>query len=82
MKILIAGFQRKAYELTKNELELNDKVYNKIVSKCEKGDKLIEKLDFEKAIKIYTEALDLIPIPKNIWEASTWVYTQLGDVYF
>lgn len=30
----------------------------------------------------YNEALDLVPSPKEDWEASTWTYTALGDAYF
>jgi tetratricopeptide (TPR) repeat protein len=34
------------------------------------------------AEKKYLEALDLIPKPKTEWEASTWLYVALGEVYF
>ena len=36
----------------------------------------------ELAEKKYLEALDLIPKPKTEWEASTWLYVALGEVYF
>ncbi len=60
-------------------MELKDKVYQKIVELCEDGNVFIEKGDFNKAIDKYSEALKLIPEPKYDWEASTWIYTALGD---
>ncbi|MCY8232264.1 tetratricopeptide repeat protein [Priestia endophytica] len=63
-------------------MELNDKVYNQIVQLCDIGNALIEKGQVDKAIESYTEALDLVPLPKNEWETSTWIYTALGDSYF
>ncbi|MDE6593556.1 MAG: hypothetical protein K2K57_10920 [Oscillospiraceae bacterium] len=63
-------------------MELNDKIYNQILKLCNKGDKLLEKSKFEAAIKQYTKALELVPHPKEFWEASTWIYAALGEVYF
>lgn len=63
-------------------MELDDKVHDQIVQLCEEGDTLVEEGQFDKAIESYIEALDLVPSPKNNWEASTWIYTALGDAYF
>ncbi|MGG4552088.1 tetratricopeptide repeat protein [Paenibacillus humicus] len=63
-------------------MELDDKVYSQIVQMCEKGDNLVEEGELHKAIDLYTKALDLIPSPKNHWEASTWIYTAIGDAYY
>lgn len=49
---------------------------------CNEGDTLVEEGEVDHAIRKYLTALNLVPIPKNEWEASTWIYTALGDAYF
>lgn len=63
-------------------MELQDDLYERIVDLCNQGDNLVDHFEFEKAIKMYLEALNLIPEPKYNWEASTWVYTALGDTCY
>lgn len=63
-------------------MELEDKVYNEILNLCNLGDSLVEEFKYDDAIKKYLEALDLVPLPKNEWEASMWIYTALGDTCF
>lgn len=63
-------------------MEMNEELYEEIVALCEKGDALFENDQFEQALHQYTVALDLVPAPKTDWEASTWIYSSLGDIYF
>ncbi|MGG2016525.1 tetratricopeptide repeat protein [Bacillus sp. S10(2024)] len=63
-------------------MELNDQVYDRIVKLCNEGNAFVEKGKGDKAIESYIAALDLVPLPKNNWETSTWIYTALGDTYF
>ena len=63
-------------------MELDDNIYNKIIKLTDEGDKLIENDEILNAIDKYISALKLIPNPKEIWEASTWIYTAVGDAYF
>lgn len=63
-------------------MELDNKIYTQIVQLCEEGDSLFEEEEFDKAIEMYSNALELLPLPKSNWEASTWIYTALGDTYF
>jgi len=63
-------------------LELKNDFYERIVSICSKGNDLVERFEYENAIKMYLEALDLVPEPKDVWKASTWIYTALGDTYY
>ncbi|MFJ5562455.1 tetratricopeptide repeat protein [Lysinibacillus xylanilyticus] len=63
-------------------MELDDQVYDQIVQLCKQGNNLVENGQIEKAIESYIAALDLVPLPKENWETSTWIYTALGDTYF
>lgn len=64
------------------KMELNNEVYDKIVKLCENADQLAEEDKLDQAINKYKNALNLIPLPKEEWEASTWIYTAIGDMYF
>jgi len=68
--------------LEEKKLELDDNLYEQIVTLCNGGDTLVEEGDVDHAIRKYLTALNLVPSPKNEWEASTWIYTALGDAYF
>ena len=63
------------------EIELKDEIYNNILELTETGDEYYEEGELKKAEKAYLEALELLPEPKYDWEAGTWIYTALGDVY-
>lgn len=63
-------------------MELNEKKYKIILDLCAKGDNYLEKHNYTNAIKLYTKALALVPSPKERWEASTWIYTALGEAHF
>ena len=63
-------------------MNMEDEIYDRIVELCEEGDELVEEDCYPEAIIRYEAALELVPNPKYIWEASTCIYTALGDVYF
>lgn len=63
-------------------MELEEKIYEQITQLCEKGDDFLEKDRFEEAKEKYEAALKLLPLPKYEWEAGTWIYSSIGDVYF
>lgn len=63
-------------------MELDNKIYDKITKLTDEGNEMVEREDFLSAINKYKSALELIPNPKEIWEATTWIYTALGDSYF
>ena len=63
-------------------MSMDDKTYNIIQELCEQGDDLTDSEQYEDAIEKYTQALNLIPEPKYYYEASTWVYTAIGDALF
>ena len=63
-------------------MELQNELYDKILSICAKGDNFVEDFKYDEAIEMYLNALELIPQPKQMWEASTWIYVALGDTYY
>ncbi len=62
--------------------QLSDDVHGRVVDLCEKGDRLMEERDLSGAMAAYERALELLPDPKEDWEAATWILTALGDAYF
>lgn len=62
-------------------MELNDEIYDQITQLAEEGDKLLTNEKLEEALKKYHAALALLPSPKSDWEASTWLYTAIGDAH-
>ena len=60
-------------------LELDDELHEKIRAHCARGDDLADRRRFADAITAYNEAWELIPEPKNNWEAATWVLAAIAD---
>jgi tetratricopeptide (TPR) repeat protein len=63
-------------------MKLSEEIIKYIETYSESGDELAEKGMYEDAIAEYNEAWELIPEPKNQWEASTWVLGAIGDAAF
>lgn len=63
-------------------MELDPKVYEKVTEYSETGEKLFYDGRFTEALKEYHKALDLIPEPKTMWEASVWLIAAIGDCHF
>jgi len=63
-------------------MQLSDEVYGKIQQLCKNGDGYVTKGNIDRAMQCYEEALQLLPDPKDDWEASTWIYTAMGDACF
>jgi tetratricopeptide (TPR) repeat protein len=64
------------------EKKLSEEIGDKLDELCAEGDDLAEDERFDDAIAKYSQALALLPSDKRDWEASTWIYTALGDVCF
>ncbi|MCW3468027.1 tetratricopeptide repeat protein [Chitinophaga nivalis] len=64
------------------EEELPDEVYQQIELLSEEGNELADDDNYDGAIEKFNTALQLVPEPKHQWEASTWLYASLGDMYF
>lgn len=65
-----------------DRLELDRRLYDEIKIHCAQGDELAEEQKFKEAIVEYNKAWELVPDPKNDWEASTWVLAAIADSAF
>ena len=63
-------------------MELSDELYEQIEEYTEQGNDYCDDEEWNKAIVCFNKALELLPAPKDEWEAATWIYTALGDAFF
>lgn len=64
------------------DLALSAATHEAIKAHCAEGDRLAELREFEAAIATYNKAWELIPFPRNDWEAATWVLAAVADAAF
>jgi len=62
--------------------ELSEDIHRQIARLCERGDELASNGVFDEALKLYQNALDMLPAPKSEWEAALWIYAAIGDSHF
>lgn len=65
-----------------NDLELDTATLEQIKSLCAAGDSLANDAKYQQAIEEYNKAWELVPNPKNEWEASTWILVAIADAAF
>lgn len=63
-------------------MELPREIYKKITSLSAQGDELTENANYAAALRKYWDAFDLLPEPKDQWEAATWLLASIGDANF
>lgn len=71
--------------LTKDEYELyflSDDISEKVDKLAINGDDFFDKGEYEKAIEIYKQGIELIPEPKNLWETKLWFTAAIADSYW
>jgi tetratricopeptide (TPR) repeat protein len=61
---------------------LTPDVQQKMDELCRVGDEHLDAGRFDEALKAYRAATELIPDPKIDWEASTWIFTAIGEALF
>lgn len=63
-------------------LTLDSTLHARIARFCELGDSFAERNDHAQALDLYQYAWNLLPEPKNQWQAATWILTAMGDSHF
>jgi tetratricopeptide (TPR) repeat protein len=61
---------------------LTDADYKRLKALCAEGDQLADDEHYAQALVKYWEAFDLIPEPREDWEATLWVLVAIGDANF
>ncbi|MBW2461327.1 MAG: tetratricopeptide repeat protein [Deltaproteobacteria bacterium] len=61
---------------------LTDAIHDQIKDLCEEGDVYAEEERWAEAIAQYSHAWQLVPEPKEQFEATTWILAALGDANF
>ncbi|MCS4249991.1 tetratricopeptide repeat protein [Pseudomonas sp. BIGb0164] len=62
--------------------ELDSALHEQIKHHSRVGDALAEQGKYEAAIAEYNAAWQLVPEPKNDWQASTWILAAIADACF
>lgn len=62
--------------------ELTDQASEQIEELSEQGNEYFDDENYTEAIKIWKQALALIPKPQNGYAESQWLETSIGDAYF
>jgi tetratricopeptide (TPR) repeat protein len=61
---------------------LSRQVHSQITALSEQGSEQFDAGQYEEALRLWCQALELIPEPRENWEASTWVFTSIGDALY
>lgn len=62
--------------------ELPPSVAEQVQALSAAGDSLAASKEFSRAVSKYSEAWNLLPEPKDDWNASTWLLAAIGDACF
>lgn len=62
-------------ELTEEQQEQLDKL-------CEAGNEEMDNGNFDAAIGLFEQALEVLPHPRDNWEATAWISASIGDAHF
>lgn len=62
--------------------ELTDDQQLQINNYAEKGNDEMENENYMHAIGWFNKALEVVPAPKDEWEATGWLSASVGDAYF
>ena len=63
-------------------MDLDPDIYEGIKEYSEKGETLFYDGRLSAALMEYNKAFDMIPEPKQQWEASVWLIAAIGDCHF
>ncbi len=62
--------------------EITPEIKAKLDELAERGNRLEEEEQYEEAVQIWKEALELIPEPQQFYSETIWFLAAIGDVYF
>jgi tetratricopeptide (TPR) repeat protein len=62
--------------------ELPDDLYEEISQLSELGNELVDHGRHDEAAHMFQQALRLLPVPRERWEAGTWLVVAIGDCRF
>jgi tetratricopeptide (TPR) repeat protein len=62
--------------------KLPDDVYDQIERLSERGNALATENKFSEALASFREALALVPVPIENWDAGMWLLVSIGDMQF
>lgn len=63
-------------------MELADELHARIEELSLEGSALYDASQMQGAIQKWTEAIDLLPEPRGVWEAFTWLSGSIGDAQY
>lgn len=63
-------------------MELDDATYDRVTDLSDRGNLLMDRKQYAGAIPTFEEALNLLPLPKEQWEAWTWLAGSIGDAFY
>jgi tetratricopeptide (TPR) repeat protein len=62
--------------------ELSDELHGEVKRLCASGDDLVEAGRYPDALEKYWAAWDVLPEPKNHWNAALWILVAIGEANF
>ncbi|MET3118853.1 tetratricopeptide (TPR) repeat protein [Undibacterium sp. GrIS 1.8] len=63
-------------------MELPEKIGTEIDDLSEEGNELCDQSKYEDAILKWSSAIDLLPEPREDWDAYTWLLVSIGDAQY
>lgn len=61
---------------------MTEETENKLDELSELGNTEMNNENYKEAIQYFNQALEVIPDPKEMYEASGWLHASIGDAYF
>lgn len=62
--------------------ELSEEIINKLNELAEIGNDYYDQEKYDEALKVWEEALSLIPHPQQFYSQTVWFLASIGDIYF
>jgi hypothetical protein len=62
--------------------ELPEPLFTELTARTNVGQELFDQCRFSEALPVFQSAWDLLPLPKQQWNAALWTLAAIGDCYF